>query len=218
MKESCSLTDESEVHWRFKTITNVKRNGFDKAFVCCGAGCNCKLFYLSPTNYRVEGVHCCLFDHEREFRERRRHRAAIAAMEEDCTRRPCDVVRFVNETMPLTRREEVSLAQFVSRTSAIGSRRFPEDIKDFDISVELKHTIAGDTDVGDALFLLHDSAPDEPLDDRFLFLLLSACVNAQDLPVKSLLMGRIGLFQTCLRRCIRCVQSSTTLHSRYFSF
>ena len=168
MKESCSFTDESGVHWCFKTITNVHRNGFDKAFVCCGAGCNCKLFYSSPTNYRVEGVHCCLFDHEREFRKRRRLCAAVAAMEEDCTRRPCEIVRIVKETMPLTRREEVSLAQFVSRKTAIGSRRFPEDIKDFVIPEELKHTIAGGTDVGDTLFLLHDSALDEQRDDRFL--------------------------------------------------
>ena len=180
MKESCSFTDESGVHWCFKTITNVHRNVFDKAFVCCGAGCNCKLFYSSPTNYRVEGVHCCLFDHEREFRKRRRLCAAVAATEEDCTRRPCEVVRIVKETMPLTRREEVSLAQFVSRKMAIGSRRFPEDIKDFVIPEELKHTIAGGTDVGDTLFLLHDSALDEQCDDRFLFLRHSACVNAQD--------------------------------------
>ena len=69
MKESCSFTDESGAHWCFKTITNVHREGFAKAFICCGAGCNCKLFYSSPTNYCAEGVHCCLFDHERAFQK-----------------------------------------------------------------------------------------------------------------------------------------------------
>ena len=168
MKESCSLTDENGVHWCFKTITNVHRNGFDKAFVCCGVGCNCKLFYSSPTNYLVEGVHCCLFDHEREFRKRQRLCAAVAAMEEDCTRRPCEIVRIVKEKMQLTRREEISLAQFVSRKTATGSKRFPEDINDFVIPEELKHSISGNTDVGDTLFLIYDSAQDEPHDDRFM--------------------------------------------------
>ena len=69
---------------------------------------------------------------------------------------------------PLTRREEVSLAQFVSRKAAIGSRRCPGNINDFVIPEELKRMISGNTDVGDTRFLLHDSALDDPGNDRFI--------------------------------------------------
>ena len=117
-KESCSITDINGGHWRFKSITNIHQAGYDKAFACCGHHCNCKPFYSSPTDYIIEGAHCCLFDHEREFRRRQRLRLAIAAMAEDCTRRPCEIVRIVKETMSLTQREEASLTQFVMRRTS----------------------------------------------------------------------------------------------------
>ena len=60
------------------------------------------------------------------------------------------------------------MAQFVSRKTAIGSRGLPENINDFVIPEELKHTIASNTDVGDTRFLIHDSALDDPHDDRFM--------------------------------------------------
>ena len=167
-KESCSLTDINGVRWCFKAITNVRRAGFDKAFVCCGPRCNCKLFYSSPTDFLIEGVHCCLFDHEREFRKRERLRLAIAAMEEDCTRRPCEIVRIVKKDVPLSSREEASLTQFILRKNVTHAKQFPKNIADFVIPDELKHIIARNVDVGDTLFLLHDSSMEEPNQDRFL--------------------------------------------------
>ena len=137
-KESCSLTDENGAHWCFKTIKNIHRDGFDKAFVCCGSRCNCKLFYASPTNFRLEGVHCCLFDHEREFRKRQRINAAVAAMKDDCTRRPCEIVRTVKGMMRLSRREEAALSQFVSRKIHTGPKQLPGCINDSVVPEELK--------------------------------------------------------------------------------
>ena len=167
-KESCSFTDANGINWCFKAITNVRRAGFDKAFVCCGHLCNCKLFYSSPTDYIIEGVHCRLFDHEREFRKRQRHRLAIEAMAEDCTRRPCEIVRIVKEAVPLTQREEASLTQFVLRKNVTHTKQFPKSIDEFVIPEELKHTISGNDDVGDTLFLLCDSSLEEPHKDRFI--------------------------------------------------
>ena len=167
-KESCSLTDENGIHWCFKTITNIHRDGFDKAFVCCGHGCNCKLFYSSPTHFRIEGTHCCLFDHAREFRKRQRLNTAIVLMKEDCTRRPCEVVRIVKEMMHLSRREEASLTQFVSRKINTGANRTPETINDLVVPEELKYTISRNNGVGDNRFLLYDSFSDEPREDRFI--------------------------------------------------
>ena len=92
----------------------------------------------------------------------------MAAMADDCTRRPCEIVRIVKESVPLSRREEASLTQFILRKTTTHTTQFPTSIADFVIPDELKHTISRNDDTGDSLFLLYDSYSEEPNKDRFI--------------------------------------------------
>ena len=55
-KEHFAITAANGVNWYFKASANVHWNGLDKAFVCCGHRCKCKMIYSSTTVFLVGGV------------------------------------------------------------------------------------------------------------------------------------------------------------------
>ena len=110
----CCFTDAAGAQWCMKEIGNIKRDGFSKVFICSGQRCNVKLYYSSPTVFRVEGIHRCAFDHESEYRRRDRNQLALDALRENVTLRPRDVVNLVSRKTTMTERERKTLHQFVS--------------------------------------------------------------------------------------------------------
>ena len=155
-------------HWCLKEIRNIKPDGFSKVFVCSGQRCNFKLFYSSPTDFRVGGVHCCAFDHECEYRRRVRHQMALDAIRENVTMRPRDIVNIVTLKTPMTEREKKSLHRFVANRLSAQRLKLPQTFADLVLPEGLELIINAQSDIGDNKFLIHDSKSVDPFDERFL--------------------------------------------------
>ena len=155
-------------HWCLKEIRNIKPDGFSRVFVCSGQRCNFKLFYSSPTNFRVGGVQCCAFDHEGEYRRRVRHQFALDAIKENVTLRPRDIVNLVMLKTPTSEREKKSLHRFVAHRLSAQGLKLPQTFDDLVLPEGLEQIINTQRDISDNKFLIHDSMIDDPSAGRFL--------------------------------------------------
>ena len=164
----CCYTDFVGAHWCLKEIRNIKSDGFSNVFVCSGQHCNFKLFYSSPTEFRVRGVHCCAFDHEGEYRRRVRHQFALDAIRESVTLRPRDIVNLVLQKTPMSEREKKSLHRFVAHRLSARGVKLPRTFADLVLPEGLDKIITAQRDIGDDKFLLYDSKIGDPSAGRIL--------------------------------------------------
>ena len=134
----CCFTDAARAHWCMKEIGNIKRDGFSNVFICSGQRCNVKLYYSSPTVFRVEGIHRGAFDHEGEYRRRDRNQLALDALRENVTLRPRDVVNLVSRKTTMTEREKKTLHQFVSHRLSMKGMKSPQTMGELVVPEDLK--------------------------------------------------------------------------------
>ena len=151
----CCYTDSAGAHWCLKEIRNVKRDGFSKVYVCSGQRCNFKLFYSSPTVFRVDGIHHCAFDHENEYRRRVRNKLALDTIRDNVTLRPRDVVNIVMHKTAMTEREKKTLHQFISHHLSMKEMKPPQTMNDLVLPEELKNVTNENGDIGDHMFLIY---------------------------------------------------------------
>ena len=164
-KESCSLADTNGINRRFKAITKVHRTSWDKALVLWSSlRLQAVLFFANRWHHR--SVYWCLFDHERLLRKRQRLSLANAAMAEDCTRRPCEIVRMMKEAVSLTLREEASLTQFVQKKTSRPQNNFRKAWTDLSSRTSWNIYFL-ETMTLATLFLLDESSLEEPHKDGF---------------------------------------------------
>ena len=123
LKEYFSITDANGVNWCFQAITNVHRDGFDTHLyaVCIAASASCSIHHRRFSSFDASLPP--LRSRSRiQKTERPLEKAVIA---EDCTRRPCEIVRIVKEAASLSRRGEASLTQFILRKTTTHTTKFP---------------------------------------------------------------------------------------------
>ena len=165
--ETCCVTDAEGRHWCFKAIKNIKLNGYAKCFVCSGPLCNVKVYYTSHDEFRVVGSHVCAFDHEREYRKRTKCNIAVDAMLDNVLLKTRDIISAVKSKTELSRREEKTLAQFVSSQRLSRYGKVPRQFADLVIPECLKVVGTIDDD-GDGKFLIFDSFDTDKDKERIL--------------------------------------------------
>ena len=165
--EACCVTDAEGRHWCFKLIKNIKLNGYAKCFVCSGPHCNVKVYYTTHDAFLVVGNHVCAFDREREYRKRTKCSIAVDAMSDNVLMRNRDVVSAVKDKTELSRREEKTLAQFVSSQKLFRYGKVPRQFADPVIPERLK-AIGTSGDEGDGRFLIFDSLDTDTDTERIL--------------------------------------------------
>ena len=139
--------------------TNVRR--YAQEYRCCDEKCTARVLFNSPEDFCVVGDHSnCVFDHQREYRSRKRLDIAFNMLEKNVTQPPQKVIEMVQAQVedPMTREEKKSLRVFITRKRSEILGRQTMDTNDIVIPEHLRVTATPiSPEHPDNSFLLFDS-------------------------------------------------------------
>ena len=147
-------------HWCMKGIKNIEPCGFSKVFICLGQSCNFKLYYSSPTVFRVQGIDRCAFVSEREYHRRVRNKQALGVIKEDVTLRPMDVVNLIIIQTSMTESEKKTSHQCLASSFNEWSEASRDSERSCSRRIQICHNKHVDVDRN--RFLIYDGGTDDP--------------------------------------------------------